>query len=167
MKSLISRALSKNPEGLIQNITPESAGWKFVGFDVFKLLSGKSLEKETHKKEVCLVILSGKASVITKKKKWSQLGERESVFSRESGNKGIPPYAVYIPNEDRFKVEALTDIELAVCSAPGKGNYKASLLSTPTLIKRGKDNNTRFINNIAMEIINENISISNIPVLPI
>ena len=66
MKSLISRALSKNPEGLIQNITPESAGWKFVGFDVFKILSGKSIEKETKNKEVCLVILSGKANVRTK-----------------------------------------------------------------------------------------------------
>ena len=153
MKSLISRALSKNPEGLIQNITPESAGWKFVGFDVFRILSGKTLEKETNNNEVCLVILSGKASVSTKMKKWSQLGERESVFSRESGNKGMPPYAVYIPNEDRFKVEALTDIELAVCSAPGKGSFQARLISPNdmTYEERGEGSNTRYICNILPE----------------
>ena len=43
MKSLISRALSENPERLIENITPESAGWKFVGFYVFKrMISSKT-----------------------------------------------------------------------------------------------------------------------------
>ncbi len=51
-------------------------------------------------------------------KKWSQLGERESVFSRESGNKCMPPYAVYIPNEDN---EILPyEIELF----PGKNFYR-------------------------------------------
>ena len=91
MKSLISRALSENPEGLIQNITPESAGWKFVGFDVFKLESDMALEKQTADKEVCLVILSGKARISTKHESWDQLGERASVFSENSGKKGKPP----------------------------------------------------------------------------
>ena len=39
MESLISRSQPPNSEGMIQKITPESAGWKYVGFEVFKLKS--------------------------------------------------------------------------------------------------------------------------------
>jgi len=47
MTSLLSRVQPINSEGRIQNITPESASWKYVGFDVFKLKSGQSLSLET------------------------------------------------------------------------------------------------------------------------
>jgi 5-deoxy-glucuronate isomerase len=40
MSKLLSRAQSPNSEGRIQNITPESAAWKYVGFDFFKLKAG-------------------------------------------------------------------------------------------------------------------------------
>ena len=42
MTSLLSRVQPINSEWRIQNITPESAGWKYVGFDVFELKSGHS-----------------------------------------------------------------------------------------------------------------------------
>ena len=153
MKSLISRPIPANQEGLIQHITPESAGWEFVGFDVFKLVAGRSLEKETADKEVCLVILSGKARVITKLESWDQLGERESIFSSESKKKWKPPYAVYIPSKDKFSIRALTDLELAVCSAPSKGSFPARLISPRdmTYEKRGKGTNTRYVCNILPE----------------
>jgi 5-deoxyglucuronate isomerase (EC 5.3.1.-) len=46
MTSLLSRAQSPNSEGRIQNITPESADWKYVGFDFFKLKTGQTLKKK-------------------------------------------------------------------------------------------------------------------------
>ena len=128
MTSLLSLAQPPNSEGRIQNITPESADWKYVGFDFFKLKAGQTLKKETGRREVCLVLVSGKASVKTLNESWNNLGERMYVFSENSGAEGNPPYAVYVPNDDQFSVAAETELELAVCSAPGKGSFPARLI---------------------------------------
>ena len=147
MTSLLVNSQLQNSDGRIQNITPESASWKYVGFDVFLLKSGQTLEQKTGKREICLVLVSGKANVKTRKESWVKLGERMSVFSEK------PPFAVYTPNEDEFTVEALTDLELAVCSAPGKGNYSARLITPEdmTYETRGHGTNTRHICNILPE----------------
>ena len=153
MTSLLSRVQPINSEGRIQNITPESADWKYVGFDFFKLKAGQTLKKETGSREVCLVLVTGKASVKTLHESWGNLGERMSIFSESSGTDGKPPYAVYIPNDDQFSVAAETELELAVCSAPGKGSFPARLI-TPgnmTYEKRGHGTNTRHICNILPE----------------
>ena len=153
MTSLLSRAQSPNSEGRIQNITPESAAWKYVGFDFFKLKAGQTLKKETGNREVCLVLVTGKASVKTLHESWDNLGERMSIFSENSGTDGKPPYAVYVPNDDQFSVAAETDLELALCSAPGKGSFPARLIKPEhmTYETRGKGTNTRHICNILPE----------------
>jgi len=85
MTSLLSRVQPINSEGRIQNITPESAGWKYVGFDVFKLKSGQSLSLETADREVCLVLVTGKADIKSRDESWDNLGERMSVFAEAPG----------------------------------------------------------------------------------
>ena len=153
MTSLLSRVQPINSEGRIQNITPESAGWKYVGFDFFKLQAGQTLKKETGGREVCLVLVTGKASVKTLHESWDNLGERMSIFSENSGTDGKPPYAVYVPNDDQFSVAAETDLELALCSAPGKGSFPARLIKPEhmTYETRGQGTNTRHICNILPE----------------
>jgi len=153
MTSLLSRAQPPNSEGRIQNITPESADWKYVGFDFFKLKAGQTLKKETGGREVCLVLVTGKASVKTLHESWDNLGERMSIFSENSGTDGKPPYAVYVPNDDQFFVAAETDLELALCSAPGKGSFPARLIKPEhmTYETRGQGTNTRHICNILPE----------------
>jgi 5-deoxy-glucuronate isomerase len=153
MTSLLSRAQSPNSEGRIQNITQESADWKYVGFDFFKLKAGQTLKKETGSREVCLVLVTGKASVKTLHESWDNLGERMSIFSENSGTDGKPPYAVYVPNDDQFFVAAETDLELALCSAPGKGSFPARLIKPEhmTYETRGQGTNTRHICNILPE----------------
>ncbi len=49
--------------GLLHDITPQSAGWTYVGFATRKLPAGASAPVETGPKEVCLVVLSGKVRV--------------------------------------------------------------------------------------------------------
>ena len=132
MSKLLSRAKSPNSDGRIQNITPESADWKYVGFDFFKLKAGQSLQRDTSSREVCLVLVSGKASVKTLHESWDNLGERMSVFPENSDVAGKPPYAVYVPNDDQFIVAAKTDLELAVCSAPGKSSFPARSITPET-----------------------------------
>ncbi len=164
MSSLLSRSNAPDSEGRIQKITPESAGWKYVGFEVFTLKSGESLQQETVDREICLVLVSGKANVKTSRESWKNLGERDSVFAgtsgapfdsaqQTSGVEGKPPSAVYIPDHDQYEVEALTELELAVCSAPGKGSYPARLITPDdmTYETRGHGTNTRHVCNILPE----------------
>ena len=153
MSSLLSRKQAPDSKGRIQKITPESAGWKYVGFEVFMLKSGESLEQKTGVREICLVLVSGKANIKTRHESWDNLGERLSVFDSKSIAEGKPPYAVYVPNNDEFVVEALTDLELAVCSAPGLGNFPARLIKPEdmTYETRGHGTNTRHVCNILPE----------------
>jgi len=113
---------SNAASGKLISITPASAGWTYVGFEVFKLSEGQSLAQETGSREVCLVLLSGVADVATSTEQWRGIGGRMSVFEQ------TPPYSVYVPSGDRYRVEARTALELAVCSAPGSGGHPARLI---------------------------------------
>ena len=62
-KLIVTPASSPNEEGSLLTVTPESAGWKYVGFEVVQLAEGQSLSRETAGLEVCLVLLTGKADV--------------------------------------------------------------------------------------------------------
>jgi 5-deoxy-glucuronate isomerase len=140
---------SKQPhhEGSLLTVTPQSAGWTYVGFETLKLQAGGKLRRDTLEQEVCLVLLSGKANVATNKGAWNEIGNRMNVFEK------FPPFSVYVPNDDFYAVEALTDLELAVCSAPGKGTYPARLI-TPEQVgveMRGQGNVERLIHNILPE----------------
>jgi len=153
MSSLLSRKLAPDSMGCIQKITPESAGWKYVGFEVFLLNSGESIKHVTGVREVCLVLVSGKANVKSMHESWENLGERLTVFGNKAVAERSPPYAVYVPDNDEFEVEALTDLELAVCSAPGLGNFPARLITPKdmTYETRGNGTNTRHVCNILPE----------------
>ncbi|NOU91201.1 5-deoxy-glucuronate isomerase [Paenibacillus sp. LMG 31460] len=146
-KLIVTPASSPNEEGSLLTVTPESAGWKYVGFEVVQLAEGQSLSRETAGLEVCLVLLTGKADVVTKQAEWKNIGQRMSVFEK------IPPYSVYVPNDDRYEVIALTAVELAICSAPGAGNHKARLIASDQVgvETRGYGNIERQIHNILPE----------------
>ncbi|MDQ0902655.1 MULTISPECIES: 5-deoxy-glucuronate isomerase [unclassified Paenibacillus] len=146
-KLIVTPASSPNEEGSLLKVTPESAGWKYVGFEVVQLAEGQSLSRETAGLEVCLVLLSGKADVATKQAEWKNIGQRMNVFEK------IPPYSVYVPNDDRYEVTALTAVELAICTAPGAGNHKARLIAPDQVgvETRGYGNIERQIHNILPE----------------
>lgn len=141
--SLISKRKSEK-YGHIQNITPENAGWRYVGFDVWCLKAGEEITLPSDNKERCIVLVSGLATVATAGHKWSRIGQRMSPFER------IPPWSVYLPHHHAAQVFAETDLELAVCNAPGHGDLPPRLIA-PTDVgveKRGKGNNQRLVHNI-------------------
>lgn len=65
MSSLLAKCQQPNAEGRIQHVTPENADWRFVGFDVYRLAAGQTLQLESGDKELCLVLVAGIASVAT------------------------------------------------------------------------------------------------------
>ncbi|CAI6040625.1 5-deoxy-glucuronate isomerase [Cohnella sp. JJ-181] len=148
MSELIVRpAASPDADGRLLSVTPASAGWSYVGFEAYRLEPGAALSRETEDKEYCLVLLSGRASVATADGEWTDIGGRMDVFE------GTPPYSVYVPAGNRFAVEALTPLELALCAAPGREG-RASRLIAPSDVGaevRGSGVTQRYIHNILPE----------------
>ncbi|MFM2478579.1 5-deoxy-glucuronate isomerase [Celerinatantimonas sp. MCCC 1A17872] len=147
MSDLLSRYSRPDETGCYQHITPENAGWKFVGFDAYELAPGQTLDIETGNREYCVVLLSGKALVKTAKEDFGVIGQRMDVFEK------IPPYSVYVPHDDKVNIIAETALELAVCSSPSEGNLPARLIGPDSVgvENRGKGRNKRYVHNILPE----------------
>jgi 5-deoxy-glucuronate isomerase len=133
--------------GKVHDITPESAGWGYVGFSLYRLELGDVAEEATGDREVILVLVEGKATVQAAGQDWGEMGARMDVFEKTA------PHCLYVPNGSDWRAVATTACTLAVCSAPGKGGYQAQRLGPDgiDLTPRGKGTNTRHVNNIAME----------------
>jgi len=133
--------------GRVHHITPDSAGWRYVGFTLYRLRAGESAAEATADREVILVLVEGKAAITGAGQDWGVLGTRMDVFEK------TPPHCLYLPNGTDWTATAQTDCTLAVCSAPGKGGHPARRIGPDgiTLTQRGTGTNTRWINNIAME----------------
>ncbi|WP_295805862.1 5-deoxy-glucuronate isomerase [uncultured Nitratireductor sp.] len=133
--------------GKVHDITPQSAGWSYVGFGLYRLKTGEMVSEATGAREAILVLVEGRAEISGAGRDFGEIGERMNVFER------LPPHAVYIPDGSDWQARATTDCTLAVCTAPGKGGHEAQVIGPAGigLEERGKGANTRFIHNIAME----------------
>jgi 5-deoxy-glucuronate isomerase len=147
LANLIVPSSKPDEKGQVLSVTPQSANWKYVGFEVYTLKEGKTLQNETGNNEACIVILSGKANIATENEKWDNIGKRMSVFEK------TPPYSVYVPSNDSYNVEALTELEIAVCLAPGKGTHEVRLVAPGDVgvEERGSGNMERLVHNILPE----------------
>ena len=113
-EDVMSELLVKPAAGAaVHDVTPASAGWSYVGFGLHDLSRGEMLSTAGTADEVCLVILSGDARIISGTFDTGMLSGRKSVFDK------IAPHAVYLPMQRDWQVEAGSDVELAVCRAPG------------------------------------------------
>ena len=57
----MSNSASARPApGRVIDVTPQSAGWTYVGFDLHRLKAGDRVAAETGDREVCLVFVTGK-----------------------------------------------------------------------------------------------------------
>jgi len=147
MSKFIVRSGEPDETGCVLRVTPESAGWNYVGFEVYRLSAGQSFKRGTGNQEVLAVVLSGIASIFTKRSSFENIGRRMSVFEP------IPPYSVYVPAEDHIRVEARTDLEIALCAAPADGRLEARLIAPEQVgvERRGSGNMERIVRNILPE----------------
>jgi 5-deoxy-glucuronate isomerase len=143
MSRLLIKPSIPDAEGRVQCITPQSAGWKYVGFEVYRLAPGQTLARQTGDREVCLVMLSGRAEATAGGKSLGLIGGRESVFDG-------PPWSLYVPAKSDWSLRATTPVELAVCSSPATGTKPVRLIPPDEvqLSERGKGTNTRMIRDI-------------------
>ncbi len=127
-------------------ITPASAGWRYVGFETRTLKQGAQSKLDTAGAEVCLVILSGKARIWADGFDSGTIGERATVFDG-------PPWSVYLPPRTAVTIEAATDCELALCSAPATGRFKGRVIKPGDVgaLTRGAGSNARHVRNVLPE----------------
>ena len=146
MSTLLVKPHERDKDGSVLSVTPRSAGWAHVGFEVCLLEPGESLSRETGDREVCLVLLAGKARISAGGEDFGILGERASPFEGK-------PWAVYVPAGTNFEVTAETTLELAICSAPGTGKYPPRLIGPDqhSVETRGEGTNRRFVRDILPE----------------
>ena len=134
-------------EGRVVDVTPDSAGWTYVGFALHKLKPGETVAGGEADREACLVLVSGKADIKADGQEFGTLGRRMSPFDGK-------PSSVYVPAGMEWHVIAETDLELAVCTAPGTpGARPARLIGEEdnTQEVRGRGNNVRHVTNILPE----------------
>lgn len=143
---LVSSRTKSDKKGSLVKVTPESAGWKYVGFEVLSLESGRSVERDTGGTEVCLLALSGTCNISSDGDEWRGVGGRESVFD------GAPD-AVYLPPNKTYQIEATSDVEVAVNDAPADRGAKPRLISSRdiSVLTRGSGSMEREIRPILTE----------------
>ena len=84
--------------GRVTHVTPENAGWTYVGFDLHRLKPGETVSGETGDREVCLVWVTGKGKASAGTRDFGTLGGRMSPFEGA-------PHALYIPMESTWSVK--------------------------------------------------------------
>jgi 5-deoxy-glucuronate isomerase len=147
MSPLLVRPHAPDAYGSVLAVTPETAGWTHVGFEVLKLAAGAGYACVDSNRETCLVVMSGAAEVTAGDVSFGVVGGRASVFEDAA------PGAVYVPAMTEFSVTAVTDIELAICSAPGKPGLPPRLIAAGDMPRevRGQGTNVRHVRNILPE----------------
>jgi len=124
-------------------VTPESAGWSYVGFEVCTLRRGEVVERPMLGRELCVVVLSGTADI----GEWREVGSRKNVFD------GTPD-AAYLPPGDSALIGAKSELcEVALCWAPAKKGAPPALIKASEIkpFQRGSCRTQRTIHNILME----------------
>jgi len=132
----------------IVRVTPQSAGWRYVGFAAHRLRDGETIAIDQPHDELCIVVLGGNVSVGQRGgPRFPRIGARRDVFDDAA------PHAVYFANGGAVEVTAHGSAEIGVASAPGPGDAPTRLIE-PSQMKRfarGSGLNTRYVCDILPE----------------
>jgi 5-deoxy-glucuronate isomerase len=108
------------PKGaqLKYNISPESVGWNYLGYQAVKLKAGESFTFDTKGNEAALVPLYGELSLAAGGQSFDVA--RKGVFVEK-------PHVLYAPPGKVIAVTAKKDSEFAIGTAPAEGKYPVRL----------------------------------------
>jgi 5-deoxy-glucuronate isomerase len=110
-------------DGTILRVTPASAGWEYVGFEVLRLSGDAMARRDTGDREVCVVVVSGAVNIESDHGSWRDVGGREEPWSG-------PPDGAYLPPGTSFSLRASAgpEVEVALCWAPARHGAAARVL---------------------------------------
>ncbi|MHB8657914.1 MAG: 5-deoxy-glucuronate isomerase [Solirubrobacteraceae bacterium] len=109
---LIHPSAAPRPDGTLLRVTPESAGWRYVGFEVLALPDGGVAQRDCGGRETCIVVISGSVDVVSTEGEWVAVGGRPDPWAGR-------PDAVYLPPGASFTVAGRgAGAEVGLCWAP-------------------------------------------------
>lgn len=123
-------------ETVMIEVTPESAGWDYLAFQIISLKKGQSFSRQTGGNEVALVPLAGKGKAQVTGQQFDL--SRAGVFTEMA-------HVLYVPPGHDLTIQAEADFEFALGGAPAEGKYPLRLF-TPAEMKnevRGGGSATR------------------------
>jgi len=133
---------SNYDEKIVMDITPESANWDHLGFQIVRLNAGDSYTFDTTGNEAGIVPIEGAGQVKLSNDDSFEMA-RKDVFSEL-------PHVLYVPPKHEMTFTAETDFEFAIGTATAEGRYPVRLFA-PNEIKaevRGGGAATRQVNHI-------------------
>ena len=147
MPDLLIKPTAPDEEKCVLEITPQNAGWEYVGFAVHRLEPGDTLKRVMDGRETCIVVVAGTVRLEAGGRDFEGLGGRNSAFEDS------PPGAAYIPPDTPFRITADTAAEIGLCTAPSKGNHPVRLIDAEDIgvDDRGEGTNRRRVRNILPE----------------
>ncbi len=134
-------------DGCVLRITPEGAGWRYVGFEVYRIEAGAHLRRELADRETCVVVLGGSCDIRSEAGEWTGVGTRATPFDG-------PPSGAYVPPRTAFEISARSGpVEVALGHAPARRGAVARIIgpSDARLEIRGSGAMERRIHHILME----------------
>jgi 5-deoxy-glucuronate isomerase len=101
-------------DGTRLSVSPASAGWGYVGFEVLELGDGIVAERDSADRELCVVVVSGTVDVSSEHGEWAGLGGRADPWSGRPG-------AAYLPPGSHVRLTGSGEVALCWAPAPGGG----------------------------------------------
>jgi 5-deoxy-glucuronate isomerase len=123
MSELLAHSAAASADGTVLEVTPESAGWRHVGFEVLALTDGAAARRDTGDRELCAVVISGTATIRSEHGEWRDLGGRPDPWS------GLPD-AAYLPAATSVTIEGNGEVALCWAPAPAGGATARQLPGT-------------------------------------
>ena len=133
-------------DGVVVRITPETAGWDYIGFRAVRMPAGGVHSGNSGADEVAIVVIGGTVTMRSDAGTWERIGERPDPFAGR-------PYTVYLPARTGYQLRAESAAEIAVCAAPARDAFPARLITPEEVSEhiRGAGQASRCIHNILME----------------
>lgn len=135
---------SHYPEGTgaVLEVTPESAGWDYVGLRIEQIAPGGVWNYAADEDEICIVPLRGSAVITSGEETWT-VTRPGTMFDGK-------PTCLYLPLGSSFRAESRDGAELAVTSSRATETFPAKLIEPDDIEVeiRGAGNAARQISHI-------------------
>lgn len=121
--SLLRRAAPPDPRsGVVHDIRPADAGWRYVGFREYRLEAGGGVESPASDHEVALIVMEGAVDAWAGRERHTSLGSRRGVFD------GPPPPVLLLAPDTDLEVVAETSATVILADAPPAELHQARLI---------------------------------------
>ena len=133
--------------GCLLRVAAPHSGLAKAGLEFHRLGAGQRLEFSSGEQEACVVLLRGRADARVGGHEWADIGARANLFDRSR------PHALYLSCASQLSLLARSELELAVCLAPGWTPRPPRLIAPEqvTLDERGEGVCQRRVHKILWE----------------